>query len=342
MLKKTLIGLAAFAVAGVAASGAAQTRDRVQIAGSSTVLPFATVVAEQFGKAGKFKSPVVESGGSSAGLKKFCEGVGPNFIDIANASRAIKKAEIEACHAAGVTGIMEVKFGYDGIVLATPVGKPNFAFEPKDIYLALAANVPVKGKLAPNPYKTWDQVNPKFPKQKIVVFIPGEKHGTREVFEEKLMTIGCESLSEIKAISDKDAKKKACTQVRKDGVATDIDGDYTETLARLKSEPDGVGVFGLSFYEQNVDKVQVATVSGVKPSVESISSGKYPVSRPLFFYVKKAHVAAIPGLADYVKFFLGEDMIGDEGMLIEKGLIPAPASQRDEFRANWTAGKLVD
>jgi phosphate transport system substrate-binding protein len=342
VLKKTLIGLATFAAVGAAASGAAFARDQVQIAGSSTVLPFATVVAEQFGKAGKFKSPVVESGGSSAGLKKFCEGVGPNFIDIANASRPIKKAEIDACHGAGVKGIVEVKFGYDGIVLATPVKKPNFAFEPRDIYLALAANVPVNGKLVPNPYKTWDQVNPKFPKHKILAFIPGEKHGTREVFEEKLLTKGCESFKEIAAITDKDAQKKACTQVRKDGVATDIDGDYTETLARLRSEPDGVGVFGLSFYEQNVDKVQVATVSGIKPTVETIADGTYPVSRPLYFYVKKAHLSAIPGLADYVKFFLSEDMIGDDGMLAEKGLIPAPAKQRDGFRAAWASGKTID
>ncbi len=342
MLKTTLFGLAAIAVIGAGAPGVAFARDQVQIAGSSTVLPFATVVAEQFGKAGKFKSPVVESGGSSAGLKKFCEGVGPNFIDIANSSRPIKKAEIDACHGAGVTGIIEVKFGYDGIVLATPVKKPNFAFEPKDVYLALAANVPVKGKLVPNPYKTWDQVNPKFPKHKIVAFIPGEKHGSREVFEEKLLTKGCETFPEVEAIADKDAKKKACTQVRKDGLVTDIDGDYTETLARLKSEPDGVGVFGLSFYEQNVDKVQVATVSGVKPSVESISDGTYPVSRPLYFYVKKTHLAAIPGLKDYVAFFLSEDMIGDDGMLAEKGLIPAPAKQRDQFRAAWKAGKMID
>ena len=341
-MKKTLIGLATALVASAAATGAAQARDQVQIAGSSTVLPFATVVAEQFGKQGKFKSPVVESGGSSAGLKKFCEGVGPSYIDIANSSREIKKAEIEACHKAGVTGIIEVRFGYDGIVLATPVGKPNFAFEPKDIYLALAANVPVKGKLTANPYKTWDQVNPKFPKHKIIVYIPGEKHGTREVFEEKLMTVGCETFKEVAAITDKDAKKKACTQVRKDGLAVDIDGDYTETLARLKSEPDGVGVFGLSFYEQNVDKVQVATVNGVKPSVESVSEGQYPVSRPLFFYVKKSHLAAIPGLKNYVEFFLSEDMIGDDGMLAEKGLIPAPAKQRDAFRATWKAGKQVD
>ena len=341
-MKKTLIGLATALVASAAASGAAHARDQVQIAGSSTVLPFATVVAEQFGKQGKYKSPVVESGGSSAGLKKFCEGVGPSYIDIANASRAIKKSEIEACNKAGVSGIIEVKFGYDGIVLATPVGKPNFAFEPKDIYLALAANVPVNGKMVANPYKSWDQVNPKFPKHKIIAYIPGEKHGTREVFEEKLLTIGCETFKEIEAIKDKDAKKKACTQVRKDGVAVDIDGDYTETLARLKSEPDGVGVFGLSFYEQNVDKVQVATVSGVKPTVDTISSGEYPVSRPLFFYVKKAHLAAIPGLKEYVAFFLSEDMIGSDGMLAEKGLIPAPAKQREEFRANWKAGKVVD
>ncbi len=341
MFNKILIGLATVAVAGVAASGAAYARDQIQIAGSSTVLPFATVVAEQFGKQGKYKSPVVESGGSSAGLKKFCEGVGPTYIDIGNSSRAIKPAEIEACKKAGVSGIIEVKFGYDGIVFATPVGKPAFAFEPKDIYLALASQVPVKGKLVANPNKTWKDVNPKFPATPIMAFIPGEKHGTREVFEEKVLTVGCETFKETENL-DKDAKKKACTHVRKDGLAVDIDGDYTETLARIKSNPDGVGVFGLSFYDQNRDKIQVSTVGGVKPTIETIGSGEYPVSRPLYFYVKKAHLAAIPGLRQYVAFFLNDDMIGNDGMLSEKGLIPAPKAQRDQYRADWAAGKTVD
>ncbi|MEN3950710.1 substrate-binding domain-containing protein [Iodidimonas sp. SYSU 1G8] len=341
MFNKTLIGLATVAVVSAAASGAAFARDQIQVAGSSTVLPFATVVAEQFGKQGKYKSPVVESGGSSAGLKKFCEGVGPNYIDVANSSRAIKTSEVEACNKAGVTGIMEVKFGYDGIVFATPVGKTAMAFTPKDIYLALASQVPVKGKLVANPNKTWKDVNPSFPDAPIMAFIPGEKHGTREVFEEKVLTVGCEEFPEIAKL-DKDAKKKACNHVRKDGLAVDIDGDYTETLARLKSNPDGVGVFGLSFYDQNRDKIQVSTVNGVTPSMDTIGSGEYPVSRPLFFYVKKAHLAAIPGLKQYAEFFLSEDMIGDDGMLIEKGLIPAPASQREQFRATWKAGKTVD
>ncbi|MGE0668630.1 MAG: substrate-binding domain-containing protein [Sphingomonadales bacterium] len=341
MINKTLIGLATALVASAAASGAAHARDQIQIAGSSTVLPFATVVAEQFGKQGKYKSPVVESGGSSAGLKKFCEGVGPGYIDIANSSRAIKKSEVETCNKAGVTGIIEVKFGYDGIVFATPVGKPTYKFTPKDVYLALASQIPVNGKIVANPNKTWKDVNPSFPAAPIMAFIPGEKHGTREVFEEKVLTVGCETFKEVEKL-DKDAKKKVCNHVRKDGMAVDIDGDYTETLARLKSNPDGVGVFGLSFYDQNRDKIQVSTVNDIEPTIETIGSGEYPVSRPLYFYVKKTHLAAIPGLKQYVAFFLNEDMIGDNGMLMEKGLIPAPKKQRDEFRAAWTAGKTVD
>ncbi|MBI1181837.1 MAG: phosphonate ABC transporter substrate-binding protein [Alphaproteobacteria bacterium] len=340
-MKKTLIGLATIAAVGAAAPGAVYARDQIQIAGSSTVLPFATVVAEQFGKQTKHPAPVVESGGSSAGLKKFCEGVGPNYIDIADASRAIKDSEVKACHEAGVKGIIEVKFGYDGIVFASAVGHPNFKFTPKDIYLALAAEVPVNGKMVANPNKTWKDVNPAFPAQKITMYIPGEKHGTREVFEEKVLNTGCEEFDIIKKM-DKDAQKKACMQIRKDGVAVDIDGDYTETLARIKSNPEGIGVFGLSFYEQNVDKIQVATVNGIKPNVETIGDGTYPVSRPLYFYVKKQHLGAIPGLKDYVTFFLSEDMIGDDGMLAEKGLIPAPEKQREQFRANWQAMKTID
>lgn len=330
-------------LAALSFAGVAQARDQVKIAGSSTVLPFANVVAEQFGKANpKFKTPVVESGGSSAGLKTFCAGVGENTIDIANASRAIKSTEVEACKAAGVKDIIEVRIGYDGIVFANPVKGANFAFEPKHLYLALAREVPQGGKMVANPYTNWKQIDASFPDQEIRLFIPGEKHGTREVFEEKVMSVGCKAFDEVKAIADAKAQHAACVSVRKDGRSVDIDGDYTETLARIQSTPTGIGVFGLSFYEQNRDKVKVAPVSGVVPSVEAIASGKYPVSRPLFFYVKKAHLGAIPGLKEYVEFFLSDRMIGPEGAAVDKGLIPMPAAelkaQREKFAKGMTVG----
>ena len=310
--------------------GTAYARDQIQIAGSSTVLPYAKIVAEEFGKTfGNFKSPVVESGGSSAGLKEFCKGIGPNTIDIANSSRQIKDKELKSCSEAGVTDVLEVRFGYDGIVFATNSSKEAFKLTPAEVFFALTPH----GKELPT---NWNQVNTEFPNQEIMAFIPGEKHGTREVFEEKVMLVGCKDSGYFETfvssgLSEKDAAKK-CMQVRKDGRSVDIDGDYTETLARLESTPDAMGVFGLSFYENNTDKLKVATMNGVVPSVETISTGEYPVSRPLFFYVKKAHIGMIPGLAEYVQFFASEKMIGPDGPLAEYGLVPAPDAERDELR----------
>jgi phosphate transport system substrate-binding protein len=327
-------------------AGPALARDQIQIAGSSTVLPYAQIVAEDFGKAySKFKTPVVESGGSSAGLKQFCQGLGEATIDIANSSRPIKEAEVKECGDKGVKNIMEVRFGYDGIVFASSAKGPDIALEPKDVYLALAEQIPVDGKMAANPNKTWKDVNPNLPAWKIVAFIPGEKHGTREVFEEKVLIKGCEAVGGLKiniaSGLDEKAAGKACAKVRKDGGAVDIDGDYTETLARLQSNPESIGVFGLAFYENNTDKLKVATMSGVVPSVETIAAGKYPVSRPLFFYVKKDHIGVIPGLKEYVEFFVSDKMIGPEGPLAEYGLVPLPDDERSAVQKEVKEGKIL-
>ncbi|MGE0628545.1 MAG: PstS family phosphate ABC transporter substrate-binding protein [Hyphomicrobiaceae bacterium] len=347
MKTKVVAISAACAVAGsfAFAGSALAARDQLKIAGSSTVLPYANIVAEQFGKSfRKFKTPVVESGGSSAGLKQFCQGVGENTIDIANASRAIRTSEREACAKAGVKDIVEIRFGYDGIVFASDVKGPTFAFQPKDIYLAVAAQVPGKdGKLVANPNKTWKDVNPSFPAWKITMYIPGEKHGTREVFEEKVLAAGCKATGGeaafLKGGMDKKKVGKACIQVRKDGASVDIDGDYTETLARLQSNKEGVGVFGLSFYENNTDKLKVATMGGVTPSVDTIATGKYPVSRPLFFYVKKAHIGVIPGLKEYVEFFASAKMIGPNSPLADYGLVPMPKNEHEALLAHVKAMK---
>ncbi|MGD9806913.1 MAG: PstS family phosphate ABC transporter substrate-binding protein [Hyphomicrobiaceae bacterium] len=334
-------------VSAVAFSGTAlAARDQVKIAGSSTVLPYANIVSEQFGKTfNKFKTPIVESGGSSAGLKQFCQGVGEGTIDIANASRPIKKAEQEACAAAGVKDILQVRFGYDGIVFASDASGPSFAFTPKDWYLALAAQVPDKdGKMVNNPNTTWKDVNPELPDWKIAAYIPGEKHGTREVFEEKLLHAGCKAAGALDALtkaSDAKTADQTCIKVRKDGVAVDIDGDYTETLARLQSNKQGIGVFGLSFYENNTDKLKVATISGITPSVETVASGKYPVSRPLFFYVKKAHLGVIPGLKEYVTFFTSSRILGPKGPLASYGLVPLPAGELKELQELVKDGKSM-
>ena len=325
-IKMSVSALALLAVS--ATAGAA--RDQVQVAGSSTVLPYASIVAEAFGENFDFPTPVVESGGSSAGLKRFCEGVGENTIDIANASRKIKDSEIKACADAGVTDIIEVKIGYDGIVFASQLNGPAYdALTPADIYNALAKQVVVDGKLVDNPYTKWSDFNADLPAEDILVFIPGTKHGTREVFEEKVLHSGCEETGAMEAFSaanggDKKASAKSCADLRTDGKSIDIDGDYTETLARIDSNANGVGVFGLAFYENNTDKLKVATMSGVEPSTETIASGDYPVSRPLYFYVKKAHIGVIPGLKEFAEFFVSDDMAGEGGPLSTYGLVADP------------------
>ena len=318
----------ALAIAAVSATAAA-ARDNVQVAGSSTVLPYASIVAEAFGENFEFPTPVVESGGSSAGLKRFCEGVGENTIDIANASRAIRPGEVETCAANGVTDIIEVRIGYDGIVFASQIDGPAFtAFEPSDLFNALGEKVLVDGELVDNPHNTWADFNADLPDVEIAAFIPGTKHGTREVFEEKVLLQGCEDTGAMEAMMaagmSEDDTEDACMAVRADGKSVDIDGDYTETLARIDSNPNGVGVFGLAFYENNTDTLKVATMGGIAPSTETIASGEYPVSRPLFFYIKKAHIGVIPGLKDYASFFVSDEIAGQGGPLANYGLVPDP------------------
>ncbi|MGH1453714.1 MAG: substrate-binding domain-containing protein [Paracoccaceae bacterium] len=318
----------AMAIAAVSAT-AATARDQVQVAGSSTVLPYASIVAEAFGENFDFPTPVVESGGSSAGLKRFCEGVGENTIDIANSSRKIKDKEVKACAEAGVSDIIEVRIGYDGIVFASDIAGNAFEFTPVDWFLALSDTVMVDGELVANPNKSWKDVNAAFPDQPIQAFIPGTKHGTREVFEDKVILAGCEETGAFEALKaangdDKKAAEKACISLRTDGVSVDIDGDYTETLARIESNKDGIGVFGLAFYENNTDKLQVATMSGIVPSTESIATGEYPVSRPLYFYIKKAHIGVIPGLKEYAEFFVADEIAGPDGPLAQYGLVSDP------------------
>lgn len=337
-MNKLLLSTAIGAVM-LAGPAFAQSRDTIQIAGSSTVLPFASIVAEEFGNAfPDFKAPVVGSGGSGGGLKQFCQGVGENTIDIANSSRPIKKEEIEACKAAGVEKIQEVQFGFDGIVFATSASKGDFKLTPVQVYKAIAAQVPVDGKMAANPYKNWNEIDPSLPDQEIVLAIPGSNHGTREVFQEKVIAPGCKEagLPEM----DKEAMSKACETFRQD-VVVEIAGDYTETLARLQANPSTVGVFGLSFYDQNKDSLKVATVNGITPSLETVASGEYPVSRPLFFYVKGEHIGTIPGLAEYTEFFLSDAVTGNGGTLEAAGLIPMPDDQRAEVLKGFQDGKTV-
>ena len=323
-----------------AAATSAAARDNVQVAGSSTVLPYAAIVAEAFGENFEFPTPVVESGGSGAGRKKLCEGVGENTIDIANSSSKIKQSDIDLCASNGVTEIMEVRIGYDGIVFASEINGPSYAFTTADWHSALAAEVAKDGALAANGNATWADVNAELPSEEILAFIPGTKHGTREVFDEKVIVAGCEANGTFDAHmaangGDKKAAEKACMQLRTDGKSIDIDGDYTETLARVDANKNGIGVFGLSFYQNNTDKLQVATMGGVSPSVETISTGEYPVSRPLYFYVKNAHLDVIPGMQEYVEFFVSDEIAGPDGPIAAYGLVSDPElAKTQEMVAN--------
>ena len=331
--KKSTLGMAIAASLVAGMSSAAMARDTIQIAGSSTVLPFASIVAEEFGASfPQFNTPVVGSGGSGGGLRQFCQGVGDNTIDIANASRAIRAGEVENCAANGVNEILEVMFGYDGIVFASRADQGAFELTPEHVFAAAAAQVNVDGELVDNPYTRWSEIDTNLPDQEIVLVIPASNHGTREVFEDNVLSPGCEANG---------AEGEACTALRDGGRIIEIAGDYTETLARLDAQEEAVGVFGLSFYDQNRDRLQVATVNGVTPSLETIGSGEYPVSRPLFFYVKGEHLDSVPGLAEYTEFFLGEGISGYGSPLEDAGLIPLDDAERDQALEQFQARTIV-
>ncbi|MGV8840816.1 MAG: substrate-binding domain-containing protein [Bauldia sp.] len=322
---KTL-GVAALAFATTSTLAFAQARDTIQVAGSSTVLPFASIVAEEFGNAfPAFNTPVVGSGGTGGGFRQFCQGVGPSTIDIANASRPISAAEIATCNQNGVNQILEVQFGFDGIVFATSTSQGDFALTPLHVFKAIAAQVPVDGVWVANPYTNWNQIDPALPNQDITLVIPASNHGTREVFQTRVTDAGCHEVGGAEA---------QCTTFRADGRVVEISGDYTETLARLTAAPAAVGVFGLSFYEENRDTLKVASVNGIVPTLETVADGTYPVSRPLFFYVKGEHIGVIPGIAEFVAYFLSDEISGNGGILQDAGLIPEP----DELRAAALAG----
>ena len=342
-------------VLAVAASAPqAASRDYISIVGSSTVYPFATVVAETFGKTTKFKTPKIESTGSGGGMKLFCSGVGVEHPDITNASRRMKKSEFTKCHEKGVKEIVEVKVGYDGIAIANSKKAPLMNLTTRDIFLALAKDVPAKDgsqNLVPNPYKTWKEVNASLPDTRIEVLGPPPTSGTRDAFAELAMEGGCKTFDWIKQIkSDSKSAKKAgdkklagelknkyksiCHSVREDGAYIEAGENDNLIVQKLDTNPKAVGVFGYSFLEQNEDKVQGSTVNDVAPEFEAISSGAYPVSRSLYFYVKSAHVGKVPGIKEFLSEFTSEKAWGDEGYLADKGLIPMPEQERKQFASD--------
>ena len=335
MLQKTLI-LAAVGIIGLA--GTAEARDQIRIVGSSTVFPFSTAVAEQFGKTSNFKTPVVESTGSGGGMKLFCSGIGVKHPDITNASRRIKSSEFKKCTTAGIK-ITEVKIGFDGIVIGNSKKTKALTLTKKQVYQALGKMVPMNGKLVANPYKKWSDIDKSLPNTKIEVLGPPPTSGTRDAFVELAMEGGAKKFKMLADLrkSDKKAFKKVAHEIREDGAFIEAGENDNLIVQKLEANPTAVGVFGFSFLDQNADKIQGATVDGAKPTFDNIASGKYGVSRSLFFYVKQQHVGVVPGIKEFVAEFTKEDTWGDDGYLVDKGLIPLPDNDRKAIKSSANA-----
>ena len=337
--------LAAGIVCALSSTAHAQSaRDSISIVGSSTVYPFTTTVAEQFGRGGKFKTPKVESTGTGGGIKLFCNGVGPQFPDVANASRRMRPAELQTCQKNGVKDVVEIKVGYDGIVLAENKAGASLNVTRKDIYLALAKNVPDPANpnaLIANPYTTWKEVNKSLPNTKIEVLGPPPTSGTRDSFVELYMEAGCRNFAWLDALRTQDEPrfKRACDTVREDGAYVEAGENDNLIVQKLTANKDAIGIFGYSFLEENLDKLKGAVVDGVSPTYDTVASGKYPASRPLFIYVKKQHVNVIPGIPEFIAEYTSEKALGDEGYLADKGLIPPLKNEIGKIRDDAKALK---
>lgn len=328
---KTALYLSAAIVALASFTSSAIARDQIQIVGSSTVFPFATAVAERFGQAGEFATPVVESTGTGGGIKLFCAGAGEQSPDITNASRKIKDAEIDTCMANGVTPV-EVKIGFDGIVLANGIDAPAFAITLDQIVAALAKDIVVDGKVVPNTHVNWSDVDASLPSEKIEVLGPPPTSGTRDAFVELVMTAHCPA--EIKATDE-----AACAAIREDGAYIDSGENDNLIVQKLETNSAAVGIFGYSFLDQNSDKLKGAAIEGVEPTFEAIADGSYPVSRSLYFYIKKENVGQVKGIEEYAAEFTSDAAAGSDGYLADKGLIPLP--EADLVAARQAAADLT-
>lgn len=322
--KRATCALTAAALCTAAAGTAASARDQIRIVGSSTVFPFSTVVAEQFGKTTDFKTPVVESTGSGGGLKLFCAGVALDTPDIANASRRMKAREWKTCNQNGVSAITEAVIGFDGIVVAAARSAPDFEITREELWKALA-------KAGPKP-TMWNQINPALPAEKIEVMGPPPSSGTRDAFEELVMQQGC-----IAAGNPKKMCKHEGAELRQDGPYIEAGENDNLIVAKLEANPAALGIFGFSYLDQNSDRIKGAMIDGVAPEFDAIADGAYPVSRKLYFYIKKAHVGAVPGIPEYANLFLSEEMVGEDGALVDKGLIPLPEGELARMRARVAA-----
>jgi phosphate transport system substrate-binding protein len=332
------------ALAALALAHEATARDQIRIVGSSTVFPFATAVAERFGESGEFKTPIVESTGTGGGVKLFCAGLGAEHPDITNASRKFTDRELENCAANGVTAITEIKVGFDGIVIANNVLLPPLDVTLDELYLALAKEVPdddtgARFEAIPTTYQKWSEVDPALPRYRIEVYGPPPTSGTRDAFVELVMRPGCLALAPIRALAESgdDSQARAqevCQTLRDDGRYIEAGENDDLIVQKLEAYPIAFGIFGYGFLHQNADRLQGATVNGVQPTFESIAGGTYPISRPLYVYVKNAQARTIPGMREFLAEFTSEGAIGPAGYLVDKGLVPLPPEQRVESRFN--------
>ena len=314
---------------------AASPDEKIRIVGSSTVSPFSTTVAEQFGAVSEFPTPIVETTGTGGGFQAFCQGIGPKEPSISNASRPVKASELALCKRQGVTEIVEVKIGYDGIVLANAKGSPAMDITKEEIYRALAEELPDgNGGGQDNPNETWQDVADHLPDMPILVSGPPPTSGTRDAFAELAMEGGAKEVPEVAALkeSNPDEFGRRATTIRMDGKWIDSGENDTAIVQTLMKNPDSIGIMGFSFLEQNLDRLKGARIGGLEPSFENIASGDYGISRSMFFYVKKQNVNLVPGLTDFISEFTQEDAWGPTGYLVEKGLIPLQEDERAAVR----------
>ena len=313
----------------------AQARDHVRVVGSSTLFPYATMVAERFGRQGRWRTPIVESVGTGGGFRLFCAGVGVATPDIVDASRPMTAVEIADCRKHGVGAVVGIRVGLDGMLLANARSAPAFSLTREQLFLAVARTVPARGRLVPNPYRRWREISPALPDLPISIYGPAPNHGTRDAFVALAMVPACERFPEIRVLQQA-VRQQYCQSVREDGAWIDISGDYALLFARLVANPDALGVIGFSYLERNRDQIKAATIDGIAPTIEAISAWTYPLSRPLFIYVKRAHIGRIPGLDEFVQEFLSDRAIGPRGYLVEQGLTPQPAAWLQAERAKAT------
>lgn len=332
----------------VSHAGMVMARDQIVIVGSSTVFPFSTSVAEQFGRNSEFKTPIVEATGSGGGLKLFCAGLGLDHPDVTNSSRRIKKSEFDNCQSRGID-ITEVVIGYDGIVVSYVKSAATINLTLQQIYMATAARVPAPEcdadcELVDNPYEMWSDIDPALPAKKIKILGPPPTSGTRDAFQELAMEGGAKTFPTLNALRKSNPLewKKIVHTVREDGAWVDSGENDNLMVNKLIANPDAVGVFGFSFLEQNADSLKGALVDGVEPSFDNIAGGKYNISRSLYFYVKHAHVGAVPGIREFVEEFTSEASFGEDGYLVDKGLIPLPEEERQAVREQAVALRKLD